>query len=224
MRPVLLDGGERQHGNPADGIGPATSCQVMSIQWRSGSVIGLARRVRGADNLAAARRCRSFRRLPSRVSRSRETGIHSSASCTIVAWLTKRSNQCRSWQGFFASTLVGIAAWAAATPASAQALDKVTFGTNWVAEAEHGGFYQALADGTYRRYGLDVTIRQGGPNVNNRILLPVGKIDFFLSANTIEGFDAVAQNLRPSRSPPCSRRTRKFSSPIPTRASTRSPI
>jgi NitT/TauT family transport system substrate-binding protein len=95
----------------------------------------------------------------------------------------------------FASTLVGIAAWAAATPASAQALDKVTFGTNWVAEAEHGGFYQALADGTYRRYGLDVTIRQGGPNVNNRILLPVGKIDFFLSANTIEGFDAVAQNL-----------------------------
>ncbi len=95
----------------------------------------------------------------------------------------------------FASTLVGIAAWAAAAPASAQALDKVTFGTNWVAEAEHGGFYQALADGTYRRYGLDVTIRQGGPNVNNRILLPVGKIDFFLSANTIEGFDAVAQNL-----------------------------
>ena len=95
----------------------------------------------------------------------------------------------------FASTLVGIAAWAAAASASAQALDKVTFGTNWVAEAEHGGFYQALADGTYRRYGLDVTIRQGGPNVNNRILLPVGKIDFFLSANTIEGFDAVAQNL-----------------------------
>jgi NitT/TauT family transport system substrate-binding protein len=84
---------------------------------------------------------------------------------------------------------------AAGAPAAAQALDKVTFGTNWVAEAEHGGFYQALADGTYRKYGLDVTIRQGGPNVNNRILLPVGKIDFFLSANTLEGFDAVAQNL-----------------------------
>ncbi len=87
------------------------------------------------------------------------------------------------------------AAGALTGPAAAQALDKVTFGTNWVAEAEHGGFYQALADGTYRKYGLDVTIRQGGPNANNRILLPVGKIDFFLSANNLEGFDAVAQNI-----------------------------
>jgi NitT/TauT family transport system substrate-binding protein len=96
---------------------------------------------------------------------------------------------------FFRSALCGLAAWAAAGPASAQTLDKLTFGTNWVAEAEHGGFYQALADGTYRKYGLDVTIKPGGPNTNNRILLPVGKIDFFLSANTLEGFDAVAQNL-----------------------------
>jgi len=79
--------------------------------------------------------------------------------------------------------------------ASAQALDKVSFGTNWVAEGEHGGFYQALADGTYRKYGLDVTIVPGGPNVNNRILLPVGKIDFFLSANTLQAFDAVEQNV-----------------------------
>jgi NitT/TauT family transport system substrate-binding protein len=79
--------------------------------------------------------------------------------------------------------------------ACAQGLDRVSLGTNWVAEAEHGGFYQALADGTYRKYGLDVTIVQGGPNVNNRILLPVGKIDFFMSANTLQGFDAVAQNI-----------------------------
>jgi NitT/TauT family transport system substrate-binding protein len=78
---------------------------------------------------------------------------------------------------------------------AAQNLDKVSFGTNWVAEGEHGGFYQALADGTYRRYGLDVTIVPGGPNVNNRILLPVGKIDFFLSANTLQAFDAVEQNV-----------------------------
>ncbi|MGB7010056.1 MAG: ABC transporter substrate-binding protein, partial [Pseudolabrys sp.] len=61
--------------------------------------------------------------------------------------------------------------------AQAQQLDKVRFGTNWVAEAEHGGFYQAVADGTYKKYGLDVTIVPGGPNVNNRILLPVGKLD-----------------------------------------------
>ena len=84
---------------------------------------------------------------------------------------------------------------AASGTVSAQALDKVTFGTNWVAEAEHGGFYQALADGTYRKYGLDVTIVPGGPNANNRMLLTVGKIDFFLSANTLQGFDAVAQNV-----------------------------
>jgi NitT/TauT family transport system substrate-binding protein len=77
----------------------------------------------------------------------------------------------------------------------AQTLDKVSFATNWVAEAEHGGFYQALADGTYRKHGLDVTIVPGGPQVNNRILLPVGKIDFYLIANTLQSFDAVEQNI-----------------------------
>jgi NitT/TauT family transport system substrate-binding protein len=82
-----------------------------------------------------------------------------------------------------------------ATCAHAQALDKVTFGTNWVAQAEHGGYYQALADGTYKKYGLDVTILPGGPNANNRILLPVGKIDFYMSANLLQAFDAVAQNI-----------------------------
>ena len=70
--------------------------------------------------------------------------------------------------------------------------------TGW-REAEHGGFYQALADGTYRQYGLDVTIVPGGPNVNNRILLPVGKLDFFMSANTLQSFDAVAQNIPTAR-------------------------
>jgi NitT/TauT family transport system substrate-binding protein len=83
----------------------------------------------------------------------------------------------------------------AASAASAQTLDKVSFGTNWVAEAEHGGFYQALADGTYKKYGLDVTIVSGGPNVNNRILLPAGKLDFFMSANTLQAFDSAEQNI-----------------------------
>ena len=63
----------------------------------------------------------------------------------------------------FRTVLAGLAltATAAMGPASAQTLDKVAFGTNWVAEAEHGGFYQALVDGTYGRYGLDVTIVPG---------------------------------------------------------------
>src|SRR6201997_3129410 len=78
---------------------------------------------------------------------------------------------------------------------AAQNLDKVSFGTNWVAEGEHGGFYQALADGTYRKYGLDVTIVPGGPQINNRILLAVGKLDFFMSANTLQSFDAVEQKV-----------------------------
>lgn len=86
-----------------------------------------------------------------------------------------------------------LASLLAASPA--QALDKVRFGTNWVAEGEHGGFYQALADGTYKKYGLEVEIVPGGPNVNNRILLPVGKLDFFMSANSLQSFDAVAQNI-----------------------------
>ena len=79
--------------------------------------------------------------------------------------------------------------------AARRQLDKVSFGTNWVAEAEHGGFYQAVADGTYRKYGLDVTIVPGGPQVNNRMLLLAGKIDFFMSANSLQSFDAVAQNI-----------------------------
>jgi NitT/TauT family transport system substrate-binding protein len=82
------------------------------------------------------------------------------------------------------------------SPARAQsALDKVSFGTNWVAESEHGGFFQAVADGTYQKYGLDVTIVPGGPNENNRILLIAGKLDFFMAANTLMSFDAVANNV-----------------------------
>ncbi len=92
--------------------------------------------------------------------------------------------------------VIAVAGMLAASAAQAQQpLDKVSFGTNWVAEGEHGGHYQALVDGTYRRYGLDVTIVPGGPNVNNRILLPVGKLDFFMSANTLQSFDAVEQNI-----------------------------
>jgi NitT/TauT family transport system substrate-binding protein len=89
--------------------------------------------------------------------------------------------------------LVGSAPGAPAT--AQEKLDKVSFGTNWVAEAEHGGFFQALADGTYKRYGLDVTIVPGGPNDNNRMLLIAGKLDFFMAANTLMSFDAVANNV-----------------------------
>ena len=79
--------------------------------------------------------------------------------------------------------------------AKAIAADPVVFATNWKAQAAHGGFYQALADGTYRRYGLEVTIRQGGPQVNNRPLLPAGKIDFLMTGNLLHSFDNVKNGL-----------------------------
>jgi NitT/TauT family transport system substrate-binding protein len=59
-------------------------------------------------------------------------------------------------------------------------LTKLTYGTNWYAQAEHGGFYQAVATGIYRDYGLDVTIKMGGPQVNGTQLLMGGAIDFFM--------------------------------------------
>ena len=99
-------------------------------------------------------------------------------------------------RAFLPRTLtVAVLAVAAMVPAHGQTLDKVSFGTNWVAEAEHGGFYQAVADGTYKKYGLDVTIVPGGPNTNNRTLLIAGKLDFFMTANTLQSFDAVANNV-----------------------------
>ena len=77
----------------------------------------------------------------------------------------------------------------------AQAQDRVSFATNWKAQAAHGGFYQALADGTYRRYGLEVTLIQGGPQVNNRPLLPAGRIDFLMTGNLLHSFDNVKNGV-----------------------------
>ena len=95
-----------------------------------------------------------------------------------------------------ALTLGLLALAMAILPAGAQTtLDKVSFGTNWLPEAEHGGFFQAVADGTYQRYGLNVIIVPGGPNENNRMLLIAGKLDFFMAANTLMSFDAVANNV-----------------------------
>ncbi len=93
------------------------------------------------------------------------------------------------------AAMAALAGLASLAPAASQTLDKVSFGTNWVAEAEHGGFYQAVADGTYHRYGLDVTIVPGGPQINHRILVPVGKMDFVMIAGTLQAFDAAIQNV-----------------------------
>lgn len=99
----------------------------------------------------------------------------------------------RTLAGLAAAT--GLAGALGLTPAAAQTLDKVTFGTNWLAQAEHGGYYQAVADGTYKKYGLDVTIVPGGPQANNRLLLPVGRIDFYMGGNMLQAFSAVQENI-----------------------------
>lgn len=77
----------------------------------------------------------------------------------------------------------------------ATAADKVVLATNWKAQAAHGGFYQALADGTYRQAGLEVEIRPGGPQVNNRPLLPAGRIDFLMTGNLLHSFDNVKNGV-----------------------------
>lgn len=65
--------------------------------------------------------------------------------------------------------------------AAVQAQDKVSVTTTWFAQAEHGGLYQALATGIYKKHGLDVTIRMGGPQVNGIQLLLAGQSDFVMN-------------------------------------------
>lgn len=81
------------------------------------------------------------------------------------------------------------AALALLVPA-AQAQDRVTFGLDWVAEAEYGGYYQALATGLYAKRGLAVTIRQGGPQVNHMQMLMAGALDFNLGGGRAIEFAA----------------------------------
>jgi NitT/TauT family transport system substrate-binding protein len=82
----------------------------------------------------------------------------------------------------------------AAPLAAAQKLDKVVFGTNWLAEAEHGGFYQAVAEGIYRQHGLDVTIRMGGPQVNPLQLLVANQLDVAMG-DDLQTLGALEQGL-----------------------------
>jgi NitT/TauT family transport system substrate-binding protein len=77
----------------------------------------------------------------------------------------------------------------------ARAADKVTFGLDWVAEPEYGGYYQALATGIYKTYGLDVSIAEGGPQVNNAELLVEGKLTFDITSNSFLALNFVQQDI-----------------------------
>jgi len=85
--------------------------------------------------------------------------------------------------------ITALALAAATTLACAQ--DKVTFLTSWYAQAEHGGYYQAIATGIYRKHGLDVSIRMGGPQVNAVQILAAGQADFIMGKDfqTLSGIE-----------------------------------
>ncbi|MBX3433346.1 MAG: ABC transporter substrate-binding protein [Pirellulales bacterium] len=91
--------------------------------------------------------------------------------------------------------ILAIAASVAGLASPTAGLDKATLATNWLAQPELGGFYQAVVDGTYRDHGLDVTIQPGGPLVNNRSLLAFGRIEFLVGTNLLPPFDAVKQGI-----------------------------
>src|SRR5271163_237256 len=73
--------------------------------------------------------------------------------------------------------------------------ESVTFGTDWKAEAEHGGFYQAIATGIYKRYGLEVNLRPGGPQVNHAQLLAAGVLDFNIASNSFVPLNFVREKI-----------------------------
>ena len=91
--------------------------------------------------------------------------------------------------------IVAMAVGLSSLAGTAHALDEVTFGTNWKAQSEHGGFYQAVADGIYEKYGLDVTIWAGGPQVNHSQLLAAGTIDFNMGGGMFGAFNYVQNDI-----------------------------
>jgi len=91
-------------------------------------------------------------------------------------------------------TLLRVAV-ALALTRGATALETISFGTDWKAEAEHGGYYQAVATGIYRQHGLEVTLRQGGPQVNHAQLLAAGRLDFNLAPNSFIPLNFVQENI-----------------------------
>jgi NitT/TauT family transport system substrate-binding protein len=80
-----------------------------------------------------------------------------------------------------AAILVGLGAISAA-----QAQEKFTYMTNWYAQAEHGGFYQALATGLYKKAGLDVTIKMGGPQVNIVQMMAAGQAECVMGSSDLQ--------------------------------------
>ena len=91
--------------------------------------------------------------------------------------------------------LTAAASFLATAAFSGGHMTEVKFGSNWLAQAEHGGFYQSAVDGTYEACGLKVSILPGGPQVNNRALLLAGKIDYHMGGDLLQAFNAVKEGI-----------------------------
>ncbi|MEO1498551.1 MAG: ABC transporter substrate-binding protein [Planctomycetota bacterium] len=98
-------------------------------------------------------------------------------------------------RGWLRATWAVVGATSLTVGVEAAGLTEVAFATNWRAQAEHGGFYQALADGLYAERGLDVTIVQGGPMVNARASLATGRVEFMMGSNLVTAFDAAKEGF-----------------------------
>lgn len=90
--------------------------------------------------------------------------------------------------------LIATLLFALAGTTAGQAPDRLVFATDWLAQAEHGGFYQALAEGTYRKHNLDVQIRMGGPQVNGLQLLAAGQLDVAMG-DALQALSVVEQDV-----------------------------
>ena len=97
----------------------------------------------------------------------------------------------KSHRGLARAVVAVALAMGVAGGAAAQPLERLVFTTNWYAQAEHGGFYQALARGIYRKHGLDVEIRMGGPQVNG-LQLNVPRLFAALVVLTLTGVGLFA--------------------------------
>ncbi len=80
------------------------------------------------------------------------------------------------------------------TQVTAQGLDKISYNTNWRAQAEHGGFYYALANGLYKDAGIDADIRMGGPQLNMNQILVGGVVDMVMS-NSFEAINFAREGV-----------------------------
>jgi NitT/TauT family transport system substrate-binding protein len=100
----------------------------------------------------------------------------------------------RAALGLLAGTSASVLIPMPGSRVNAQTLDKVSYQTNWRAQAEHGGFYYAVANGLYRKYGIDADIRMGGPQQNPSQLLLGGRVDMIMS-NSFEAINYVKENI-----------------------------